>query len=75
MVTVKDSYSDQAAPELVAAMQEIARQRGCEFVAVVEDAFRFYIESKSQTRARPAVMDHYRASLEKNRHLAELLAK
>ena len=56
-------------------MQEIARQRGCEFVAVVEDAFRFYIESKSQTRARPAVMDHYRASLEKNRHLAELLAK
>ena len=34
-----------------------------------------YIESKNQERVRPAAMGHFYASLERNRHLGELLGK
>ena len=34
-----------------------------------------YIESKTREKVRSEVMAHYRASIEKNRLLAELLAQ
>ena len=34
-----------------------------------------YLEGKARERVRPEVMAHFQASLEKNRHLMELLAK
>ena len=34
-----------------------------------------YIESREKSKVRPEVMAHFRASLERNRHLGELLAK
>ena len=36
---------------------------------------REYLESKERPKVRPEVMAHYRASLEKNRRLYELLAQ
>ena len=75
MTTLKrEEFSSQIAPELLAGMQMIASDDGRQLQAVVEDAFRAYIESRSRN-VRPEVMAHFRASMEKNRRLMELLAQ
>ena len=81
MVARREKFSSQAAPELLAAVREIARQDGRHFQAVLEDALRQYIQdregtkSDTQEKVRPEVMAHFRASVEKNRRLYELLAQ
>ncbi len=75
MVVAREKFSTQATPELLAGMREVARTEGRQFQAVMEDAMRTYLESKTQEKVRPEVMAHYRASVEKNRLLAELLAQ
>ena len=75
MATTREKFSSQATPELLAAMREVARTEGRHFQAVLEDAMQQYLESREQRRVRPEVMAHYRASVEKNRRLAELLAQ
>ena len=74
-MTAREKFSSQAAPELLSKIREIARSDGRHFQAVLEEAMSGYIESREQKRVRPDVMAHYRASVEKNRRLAELLAK
>ena len=74
MAVAREKFSSQASPEILARMREIARKEGRQFQAVLEDAMTGYIESKSQERVRPEVMAHFRASLERNRRLGELLA-
>ncbi len=71
----KVKYSSQAAPELLSAMREIARQEGRQFQAVMEDAMQEYIENRSRNTPRPEVMAHFRASVERNRRLYALLAE
>ncbi|MCY4636159.1 MAG: hypothetical protein OXG04_16900 [Acidobacteria bacterium] len=71
----REKFSSQAAPELLAAMREIARSDGRRFQSVLEDAMTGYIETRARQEVRPEVMAHYRASVERNRLLAELLAK
>ena len=75
MATIREKFSSQASPELLAAMRDVARTEGRHFQAVLEDAMQQYLESREQGRVRPEVMAHYRASVEKNRRLAELLAQ
>ena len=75
MVASREKFSSQAAPELLESMRQIARKEGRFFQAVLEDAMRQYVGNKIQSNVRPEVMAHYRASLEKNRRLAELLAQ
>ena len=81
MVARREKFSSQAAPELLAAVREIARQDGRHFQAVLEDALRQYIQDRegtkgdTQEKVRPEVMVHFRASVEKNRRLYELLAQ
>ena len=75
MVATKERFSGQVATELLSAIREEARTRGCDVEAVVEDAIRFYFEAKTQARSRPEVMAHYRDSVEKHRRLYELLAQ
>ena len=75
MVATREKFSSQAPPDLLAAMRKIARNDGRHFQAVLEDAMRDYIEGRTQSNVRPEVMAHFRASLEKNRRLFELLAK
>jgi hypothetical protein len=74
-MAAREKFSSQAAPELLAAMREIARSDGRHFQAVLEDAMTGYIETRARQQVRPEVMAHYRASVERNRLLAELLAK
>ena len=77
MVAPREKFSSQASPELLAEMRAIASEQGRYFQAVLEDAMRLYIETGQRERVRPEVevMAHYRASVEKNRLLAELLAQ
>ncbi|MCY4529712.1 MAG: hypothetical protein OXD46_11860 [Chloroflexi bacterium] len=75
MVATREKFSSQAPPDLLAAMRKIARNDGRHFQAVLEDAMRDYIEGRTQGNVRPEVMAHFRASLERNRRLGELLAK
>ena len=74
-MVVREKFSSQASPELLSQMREIARTDGRHFQAVLEDAMLDYIEGRQQQKVRPEVMAHYRASVEKNRRLAELLAQ
>jgi hypothetical protein len=74
-MAAREKFSSQAAPELLAAMREIARSDGRHFQSVLEDAMTGYIETRARQEVRPEVMAHYRASVERNRLLAELLAK
>ena len=75
MVATREKFSSQANPELLAALREVARKDGRHFQAVLEDAMQQYLESREQRKVRPEVMAHYRASVEKNRRLYELLAQ
>jgi len=68
-------FSSQADPELLTALRTIAKQDGRHFQAILEDAMRDYIEARRQDKPRAEVMAHFRASVEKNRRLGELLAK
>lgn len=71
----REKYSSQAAPELLSAMREIARIEGRQFQAVMEEAMKVYIAARYRETPRPEVMAHFRASVERNRRLMELLAE
>ena len=75
MAAKREEFSSQAAPELLSKMREIARNDGRHFQAVLEDAMISYIEGRESPNVRPEVMAHFRASVERNRRLLELLAK
>ena len=75
MVAQREKFSSQAYPELLAGMREIARSEGRHFQAVLEEAMSRYIETKKSETVRPQFMAHFRASLERNRRLGELLAQ
>ena len=73
--TAKEQFTGHAAPELLAAIRKMAEAEGREFEAALEDAIRLYVECGAEERAHQEAMAHYRASVEKNRGLAELLAQ
>ena len=75
MVATREKFSSQASPELLAAMRQVAQKEGRHFQAVLEDAMQQYLESRDPPKVRPEVMAHYRASVERNRRLYELLAQ
>ena len=74
-MVVREKFSSQASPDLLAEMRKVARDEGRHFQSVLEDAMRAYLESRESQQVRPEVMAHYRASVEKNRRLYELLAQ
>ncbi|MCY3994360.1 MAG: hypothetical protein OXF50_24265 [Caldilineaceae bacterium] len=69
----KVEFSSQASPEVLTAMREIASREGRQFQAVLQEAMEEYIVNR-KTRL-PEVMAHFRASVERNRRLYELLAE
>ncbi len=75
MVTAKEQFSASVASELLEAIREIAEHQGTDFEAALEEAIRLYIASNAEESSRSEAMAHYRASVEKNRRLAELLAQ
>ena len=75
MAATRQKFSSQADHDLLAALRDLASKEGRHFQAVLEDAIREYVDNKARGRVRPEVMAHFRASLEKNRRLYELLAQ
>jgi hypothetical protein len=75
MGSSKVKYSSQASPEILSAMREIARGEGRQLQAVMEEAMEEYIVNRSRQTPRPEVMAHFRASVERNRRLYDLLAR
>ena len=75
MGSSKEKNSSQAAPELLSEMREMARSEGRQFRAVMEEAMQEYVESRARLTPGPEVMDHFQASVERNRRLYELLAQ
>ncbi len=75
MAVQRQKFSSQADPELLRCAREIAQEEGRQFQAILEEALREYVERKRSERPREAVMAHFRASVERNRRLGELLAQ
>ena len=78
MATVeREQFSSRADPALLARMREIAAENGLDFEAVVENAFLCYCstEPSPKNKSDDKVMAHFRASVEKNSGLLELLAQ
>ena len=73
-MVVREKFSSQANPELLAKMRTVAQIEGRHFQSVLEDAMQGYLDDKAQQKVRPEVMAHFYASLERNRRLYELLA-
>ena len=71
----KKKFSSQVDPELLEELKEIAQEQGRQLQAVLHDAMRQYVEHVRGASPRDRVLAHFRASLERNRRLGELLAK
>ena len=75
MSAVRQKFSSQADPQLLAELKMIAREEGRQFQAVLEQAMREFIEHKRNNKPRGHVLAHFRTSVEKNRRLGKLLAQ
>ena len=62
-------------PELLEQICRIAELEDRDFESVLEDAMRAYADSKQDDLLHHEAMKHLEASLEKNRHLGELLGE
>ncbi len=71
----RKKFSSQVSPELLAAIRDLARREGRQFDAVLEDALKEYLENRAAGKPRASVMAPFRASVERNRRLGELLAE
>lgn len=72
---VREKFSSQAAPEVLAALRQIAESEGRQFQAVLDEALREYIERKQQGRPRRYVIDAFAESLREFDSLYRELAK
>lgn len=61
--TVREKFSSQAAPEVLAALRQIAESEGRQFQAVLDEALREYIERKEKGRPRRHVIDAFAQSV------------
>lgn len=71
----REKFSSQAAPEVLAALREIAQQQGRQFQAVLDEALRDYIDRRQAERPRRHVMASFAASLDEFDSLYRELAK
>ncbi len=75
MSDVRQKFSSQADPQLLAEIKSIAQEEGRQFQAVLEQAMREFIERKRSDKPREHVLAQFRTSIEKNRRLGKLLAQ
>ncbi len=72
---VREKFSSQAAPEVLAALRELAASQGRQFQAVLDDALRDYLDRHQRERPRRHVMASFASSLEEFDSLYRELAK
>ncbi len=71
----REKFSSQAAPEVLAALRQIAESQGRQFQAVLDEAMRDYIDRQQKERPRRHVMEAFASSLEEFDDLYRELAK
>lgn len=74
-VAVREKFSSQAAPDVLAAMREIAQSQGRQFQAVLDEALRDYIDRQQKERPRRHVVASFASSLTEFDTLYRELAK
>ena len=72
---IREKFSSQAAPEVLAALRQIAEAQGRQFQAVLDEALRDYIDRHQRERPRRHVMAAFASSLEEFDDLYRELAK
>lgn len=72
---VREKFSSQAAPEVLAALRQIAESQGRQFQAVLDEALRDYIDRHQKERPRRHVVASFASSLEEFDTLYRELAK
>lgn len=73
--TVREKFSSQAAPEVLAALRQIAEAQGRQFQSVLDDALRDYIDRQQKARPRRHVMAAFASSVDEFDSLYRELAK
>jgi hypothetical protein len=73
--SAREKFSSQAAPEVLAALRQIAESQGRQFQAVLDDALRDYIDRQQKERPRRHVMAAFASSLDEFDNLYRELAK
>lgn len=71
----REKFSSQAAPEVLAALRQIAESQGRQFQVVLDDALRDYIDRHKKDRPRRHVVASFAASVEEFDSLYRELAK
>ena len=71
----REKFSSQAAPDVLAAMRQIAESQGRQFQAVLDEALRDYIDRQQKDRPRRHVMTAFAASINEFDSLYRELAK
>ena len=74
-IAVREKFSSQAAPEVLAALRRIAESQGRQFQAVLDEALRDYIDRQQKERPRRHVMAAFASSLDEFDSLYRELAK
>ncbi len=72
---VREKFSSQAAPEVLAALRQIASAQGRQFQAVLDEALRNYIDRQQTERPRRHVVASFASSLDEFDKLYRELAK
>lgn len=72
---VREKFSSQAAPEVLAALRQIADAQGRQFQAVLDEALRDYIDRQQTKRPRRHVLASFASSLDGFDKLYRELAK
>ncbi len=72
---IREKFSSQAAPDVLAALRRIAERQGRQFQAVLDDALRDYIDRQQKERPRRHVMASFASSLDEFDTLYRELAK
>ncbi len=75
MTAVREKFSSQAAPDVLAALRQIAESQGRQFQAVLDEALRDYIDRQQKERPRRHVMAAFASNLEAFDSLYRDLAK
>jgi len=74
-VAVREKFSSQAAPDVLAALRQLAESQGRQFQAVLDEALRDYLDRHQADKPRKHVMASFATSLEEFDYLYRELAK
>jgi len=74
-VAIREKFSSQAAPDVLAALRQLAESQGRQFQAVLDEALRDYLDRHQADKPRKHVMASFATSLEEFDNLYRELAK